>query len=382
MEVSTIIANAEQATGLSDFGDPAAREGLDMLVRSSNEEARLSTRGAAMWEQSITSYLINRMKVVDYAKQHPDLIERPIDKPTFVFGLPRTGTTMTINLLSADPARRCYKRWEALDSIPPVRVGEECSDPRYLAEVAKGEMALKYMPQIAAIHWEDADSPSEDQYAMAQSFCSQIYDSQVHIPSYREWFFAADYVPAFMFQKQILQLLQENVGGKWTLKNPWHPLFLDALTTVYPDAELVMTHRDPVEVVGSACSLLKAVRPIYTDDMRLGEIAECLLATFDHMIARQNAYRDEHGEGAIFDIQYAEQISDPLGVMRRLYDRFDTPFTAEALAGMEAMMAYNPQNKHGKHSYTLEEFGLSAKWVRDHFKDYTDRYNVRIKPVD
>lgn len=380
MEVETIIANARAATGLEDLGDPAQLEGLAVLVKASNEEARLSTRGAAMWEQSITSYLSNRMKVVDYAKQHPELLEVPIDKPTFVFGLPRTGTTMTINLLSADPARRCYRRFEALDSMPPA-MPDYKADPRYLAELAKGEMAMKYMPQIAAIHWEDADSPSEDQYAMAQSFCSQIYDSQVNIPSYREWFFGADYVPAFRFQKQILQLLQQNVGGKWTLKNPWHPLFLDALTTVYPDAELVMTHRDPVEVVGSACSLLKAVRPIYTEDMKLGEIAECLLQTFDHMISRQNAFRDKHGEGAIFDIQYAAQIKDPLGTMRALYDRFGTEFTADAQAGMQAMMDYSPQNKHGKHSYTLEEFGLSAKWVRDHFKEYTDRFAIPVKDV-
>ena len=380
MDVETIIANARAATGLEDLGDPSQLEGLPILVKASNEEARLSQRGAAMWEKSITDYLINRMKTVDYAKQHPELLEAPIEKPTFVFGLPRTGTTMTINLLSADPARRCYRRFEALDAMPPVGPDYK-TDPRYLAEVAKGEMAMKYMPQIAAIHWEDADSPSEDQYAMAQSFCSQIYDSQVHIPSYREWFFGADYVPAFRFQKQILQLLQQNVGGKWTLKNPWHPLFLDALTTVYPDAELVMTHRDPVEVVGSACSLLKAVRPIYTEDMKPGEIAECLLQTFDHMIARQNAYRDRHGEDAIFDIQYAAQIKDPLGTMRALYDRFGTPFTAEAQTGMQAMMDYNPQNKHGKHSYTLEEFGLSAKWVRDHFKEYTDRFAIPVKDV-
>lgn len=380
MDVQTIIDNARKATGLEDLGDPAQLEGLPVLVKASNEEARLTERGAAMWEQSITNYLINRMKVIDYLKRNPELLEQPVTKPTFVFGLPRTGTTLTINLLSADPARRCYRRFEALDSVPPVS-GDYKQDPRYLAEVAKGEMALKYMPQIAAIHWEDADSPSEDQYSMAQSFCSQIYDSQVHIPSYREWFFTADYVPAFRFQKQVLQLLQANVGGKWTLKNPWHPLFLNALTEVFPDAELVMTHRDPVEVVGSACSLLKAVRPIYCDSVSPGEIAECLLQTFDQMIVRSNAYRDKHGEDAIFDIQYAAQIKDPLGTMRGLYERFGTPFTPQAQAGMQAMMDYNPQGKHGKHSYTLEEFGLSAKWVRNHFKEYTDRFSIPVKDV-
>ena len=118
MDVQTIIANARAATGLEDIGDPAMLEGLEVLVRASNEEAQLSERGAQMWEASITAYLINRMKIVDYLKLHPDLLERPIEKPTFVFGLMRTGTTLTINLLSADPARRTYMRWEALDSAP------------------------------------------------------------------------------------------------------------------------------------------------------------------------------------------------------------------------------------------------------------------------
>ena len=380
MNVDTIIANARAATGLEDLGDPSQLEGLPILVKASNEEARLSEAGAARWEQSITANLINRMKVVDYAKRHPELLERPIEKPTFVFGLPRTGTTLTINLLSADPGRRCYRRFESLASVPPVGPDYK-SDERYTTELAKGEVALKYMPHIAAIHWEDADSPSEDQFSMAQSFCSQVYDSQVHIPSYREWFFQADYIPTFRYQKMLLQVMQEKVGGKWTLKNPWHPLFLDALHEVYPDAEFVMTHRDPVEVVGSACSLLKAVRPIYSDDVRPGEIAECLLQTFDQMIARSNAYRDKHGEDSIFDIQYAAQIKDPIGTQRALYERFDKPFTAEAQAGMQAMMDYNPQGKHGKHSYTLEEFGLSAQWVRNHFKEYTDRFSIPVKDV-
>ena len=381
MEVSTIIANAKAATGLEDIGDPFALEGLEVLVKASNEEAQLSARGAAMWQQSITDYLINRMKVVDYVGQHPELLTRPIAKPTFVFGLPRTGTTMTINLLSADPARRCYMRWEALASVPPAEAGALRSDPRYHAQVTKGEMALQYMPHIAAIHWEDADSPSEDQYAMAQSFCSQIFDSQVHVPSYRQWFFAADYTPAFRFQKQILQVLQQHNPGQWTLKNPWHPLFLNELTAVYPDAQLAMTHRDPVEVLGSACSLLKAVRPIYSETVDLRDIAQCLIETFDQMIARSNTYRDRHGENAIHDILYTAQIADPIGTMRGLYERFGTPFTAEVQAGMAAMMAYNPQNKHGKHSYTLEEFGLSAQWVRTHFKEYTDRFAIPVKEV-
>jgi Sulfotransferase family len=365
MDVETIIARAEQATGLSDMGDPSAREGLERLVAASNDEARLSEVGAERWENSIVATLANRLRIVDYLKGHPELLERPIEKPMFVFGLPRTGTTLTINLLSADPARRCLLRWEALHSAPPAK-----------AEQQKLVMAIKHMPQIAAIHYEDADSPTECQYAMALNFCAQINDSQVNIPSYREWFFATSYLPAFRFHKQLLQLLQAANGGRWTLKNPWHPLFLDDLTTVYPDAQLVMTHRDPAEVVGSACSLIRHVRPMFSDTVDLREIAEQMIETFDLMIARQNAFRDAHGEDAIYDIQYADQLRDPIGEMRRLYAHFDEPFTAETEAAMTRLLRESPQGKHGKHVYSLEEFGLTAAGVRKHFRDYCERYAI------
>jgi hypothetical protein len=131
--------------------------------------------------------------------------------------------------------------------------------------------------------------------------------------------------------------------------------------------------------VGSACSLIRHVRPMFSDQVDLREIADWMIATFDLMIARQNAFRDKHGEDSIFDIQYVEQMRDPIGQMRKLYARFDEPFTAEAEAAMRKLLAENPQGKHGKHAYSLEEFGLTADGVRAHFKDYCERYRILAK---
>ena len=380
MQVQQIIGAASAATGLSDFGDAAALDALERLVKASNEEARLSPMGAQRWMGNLIGIAINRLKIIDYLKRHPQLLERPVEKPMFVFGLPRTGTTLTINLLSADPGRRCLLRWEALNPVPPAKKGELSTDLRCGAERQKLHLALSFAPEIAAAHFEEADSPSECQYAMQLSFCAEIFESTLNIPGYSRWLLhEADYLPAFRFHKQLLQLLQENNGGQWTLKNPWHPLFLNELTTVYPDAQLVMTHRDPVEVVGSACSLLRHVRPMFSDQVDKKEIAATLLQTFDQMIARQNAFRDKHGQTAIHDIQYHEQLRDPIGTMRRVYERFDTPFTAQIEAAMQKMMSANPQGKHGKHEYTLEEFGLTAAGVRAHFKDYIERFRIPSK---
>ena len=379
MRTEDILDKARAATGLSDTGDPAALEGLERLVKASNEEAGLSAVGAQRWEANLVGILSNRLRIVEHLKKHPELLARPIDKPMFVFGLPRTGTTLAINLLSADPARRCLLRWEALNPVPPAAAGALHSDPRCLAEQSRLAIAIKQVPQIAAAHYEDADSPSECQFAMQLSFCSQIFESSLHIPGYLDWFQnRASYLPALRFHKELLQLLQAHNPGRWTLKNPWHPLFLNDLVAVYPDAQLVMTHRDPVEVVGSACSLIRLVRPMFSDSVDLGRIAEQMIATFDLMIARQNAFRDRHGEQSIYDIQYAELVRDPIGQMRKVYEHFDEPLTPEAQSSMTRLLNSSPQGKHGKHEYSLAEFGLTAAGVRQHFHDYCIRFKIPL----
>jgi len=174
-----------------------------------------------------------------------------------------------------------------------------------------------------------------------------------------------------------MQLLQENNPGRWAFKNPWHPLYLDALTTVYPDAQLAMTHRDPADVVGSACSLCYHVRKIYSDEVNPVAVGRMLLETFDQMIARVIAYEEKGG--TVHHIQYAGLMADPLGEMRRLYQRFDEPFTPEAEAAMQATLAANPKGKHGKHEYALEDYGLTREGIHARFRDYTERFAIPTK---
>jgi Sulfotransferase family len=375
-----IIAAARAKTGLTQFGDPAILDGLERLLKAYAEEARFTPRGAEMMHSDLVNTMATRMQVEDWLARHPQLLDAPIEKPLFVFGLPRTGTTLMINLLAADPATRSFLRWEIYEPMPPATPQELHAGPRFEAQQAKNEMALQYMPHIAAIHYEEADSPTECQFLMTPSFCAQVYESQADIPSWRHWFLhEADYMPAFRYHKRMLQALQTHAGGRWTLKNPWHPVFLDELTSVYPDARLVMTHRDPAEVVGSACSLIKHVRAIYSDEVELKGIGETFVDTFEVMIARAGAFKVKHGANAIHDVQYADTVRDPMGVVRGIYQRFDEPLTAEAQGAMLGFLDANPKGKHGSHSYDLAEFGLSKEGVRERFKDYIETYDIPVK---
>jgi hypothetical protein len=380
MTVDDIIAAASARTGLTDIGDRSVLDGLGRLLAAYPAEAKFSERGLQMAYGDLVNYMSSRMQIEGWLAQNPELLERPVEKPMFVFGLPRTGTTLAINLLASDPARRSFLRWEIKDPIPPAKPEELHAGPRYDECQAKCMMALEYMPQIAAIHMEFADSPTECQFLMTPSFCAQVYEALADIPSYRQWFLhEADYLPAFRFHKRTLQALQHHTGGRWTLKNPWHPLFLDALTEVYPDAQLVMTHRDPVEVVGSCCSLIKYSRAVYSDNVDLKAIGRTFMETFRIMIDRQNAFRAKHGAGSIHDVQYVDTVRDPIGTVKRIYEAFDEDVTPEAEAAMNAYMADNPKGKHGKHEYDLAEYGLSAGEVREMFKDYVEDFDIPTK---
>jgi len=371
-----LLDTARQQAGLRDLGDDTILVGLHRLVDALNGEANLTERGETSIATIVTNTLVNRMRVENYLALHPGLLERKIDRPMFVFGLPRTGTTLTINLLSQDPARRCYLRWEAFNSVPPARREELHAGPRYEQARAALDLSIKHAPHISAIHHEDADSPTECQFAMAQSFCAQYYEAIAQIPSYRTWFLGADYLPAFRYHKRLLQLLQSEAPGRWTLKNPWHPLFLDDLTTIYPDAQLVMNHRDPVDVVGSACSLIKHVRVMFSDRVDMDYIGASMLDTFEKMIARAVAYREKHGWRSIYDLQYDDQVRDPVGEMKKLYRHFDEPWTKIAEQAMLAYLAANPKGRHGRHEYALEEYGLSRGQVRERFSGYCQAFDI------
>src|SRR5690606_20291019 len=124
-------AAAKAQTGLDDIGDPSALDGLQRLLDAYAGEARFTERGAQMAHADLVTYMTIRMRIEDWAKRHPELLDAPIEKPLFVFGLPRTGTTLAINLLASDPARRSFLRWEAYDPTPPARPEELHAGPRY-----------------------------------------------------------------------------------------------------------------------------------------------------------------------------------------------------------------------------------------------------------
>ncbi len=376
-----IVEAARKSTGLHDFESESFREGLEILMADVAAESRLTESGKARIVGQAVARLANRLQVDDWIRRHPEVLDEPIERPLFVCGMPRTGTTLTIDLLHADSARRCLINWEAGRSIPPPEPETFDSDPR-LAEL-RGQLE----PALAAMkaqgrpipHWEEADDPTECIFVLAGDFRCLMWGSLVPCPRYNEWILETDAEPAYRYLERVLKVLQSKVKGRWTLKMPSHSLNLPSLKKVFPDARVVVTHRDPYRTLGSLCSMISGAHAMYMTGRDLQYVRDVYPAQLLEHATRPMAYRDVHGDDDFHDLLYVDLMRDPLKEMERIYVFAGDEWTDAVATRMRRRLAQNPKNKHGAHRYDLSEFGLERAKLEAMFEPYRARYGIPLE---
>lgn len=370
-----IVDAAVARAGETSFHSESFRDGLALILSELDRHPGLLPGARERLEGAAIGFLVNRLKVDAYIRANRSIVDQPVKQPVFVMGMPRTGTTLVSNLLAQDPARRTLLNWEAVDSAPPSDPGRLRSGPRIAARQAQLDRGKELYPALEKIHAEVANGPCECHTIHKQDFRALWWDAQASMPAYADWVLGCDMVPAYELQKRYLQLLQSTNPGSWQLKLPSHALHLRALLHVFPDARLVWTHRDPIKSVSSLLSLVSTVSGI-----NVMPDPEFLRWNYLHQAAehlrRPMAVKRDFGDGRIHDFHYADLMRDPIGSMRRLYAQLGDELTEETEQGMRAWLDANPQGRHGKHSYSLEQYGLTAAQVRPYFEDYLAEYDV------
>ena len=368
-------AAASEQTGLDDFGDDGFREGLDVYCRSAADEARLNDIGVVAVGATVVSGLANRLKVVDWATRHPEVAREPVAGPLVVIGMFRAGTTLLSNLLDCDPGNRALLRWEAGDSVPPPTPADFRQGPRVDAARLGNEMLESLNPKIATVHHEEADGPTECISVMSQDFKSLALEAITNVPSYGEWLQGADQRSAYQYHRLVLQVLQHGgVKGRWTLKSPHHATALEALTSVYPDARLVVLHRDPTVLCASVCSLIDTLSSAFSDADHRAYIARHWTEILELSIARVDSFRATHPDHPLLDLRYDELVGAPVETVARIYDFCGSPLSTRAESAMSAYLEANPRGRFGEHRYDPADFGLDPGEIRERFSGYTKRY--------
>jgi hypothetical protein len=384
LDEGTLVARAIKKAGSADFGGDDFREGLRRFLASANTEANLTLLGRLMVQSYVTDNLANRLRLVDWRKRHPDIEKEEIREPLFIIGLPRTGTTILHALLEQDPVNRSPLFWEVQFPVPPATPETWIDDPRIAQDQKILDQLFDLVPGFAAMHPMGATMPQECVAVFTMCFMSEQLQVQFDVPSYQAWLDEQDMHSTYEFHKRFLQHVQSGGvrGGRWVLKSPAHLHLIDTLLDVFPDARIVHTHRDPIEVCASVASLTATLRGASTDTIDLRAIGRQQLDWWAKLIERSLEQRKRLADRSdqFFDVKMSETVSDPLDVVRRMYAQFGYPLSEHLEAKMAAFMRENTRDKHGSHRYTPEDFGIDAERDRAPFLKYIRYFGLDGQP--
>ncbi len=360
-----LMAAAVAQTGLENFGDDSFREGLEILVRSLRNEARVNAAGEAFLYPRIVGHLAQRLQVEDWYRRHPEIDDVAIVAPLFGLGLPRTGSTALSFLLAQDPNIRYLRQWESSQPCPPPSTVAG-RDPRIHRP---GEKAgtRDHVPS-------DVHGPMECLDLMALDFKTPIFEAFAQIPSYSAWLLDADLTSTYLYERRVLKLLQWGEPARpWRLKSPVHILFLEYLDGAFPDARFVMTHRDPTDVMLSVADVYADIAGVFTDHLDRHYLGQLNVKCWSAGMERALKFRDGGANHRFYDIDFRAMQADPIGEVGGLYAWLGEPVTEAFESGMRRWWAENAANREPSTHRDAATFGLDLDEVRPLFGEYVAR---------
>jgi hypothetical protein len=379
LDRETLLNKSRRLTGLDDFGDESFFTALDILLRSFEEDARLNLIGRITVHSEMLRVLCNRLWMQRDRQAFPAIAKEKIRQPIFITGLPRSGTTFLHAVLSQDPASRAPQVWEVMHPSPPPETVSYRSDPRIGRTRSELSWIDVLMPDFEKCHTIEATLPQECIAMTDHSFLSYVFESMYFVTSYRNWHDAQDKRPSYDYHRRFLQHLQWRCPGEhWVLKAPSHLMALSSLFQVYPDAQIVMTHRDPLKVLGSCASFAHVLRAPFTGPIDLNLLGAEVSRRWADSARQVTKLRSEQKElqNSFFDVSYLDLVSDPMGVVRGIYRYFNRELTLEAQEAMQRFIARHPKDKKGPHLYSLQQFGLDPLTERGNFKEYMQFFGI------
>ncbi|HVN52193.1 MAG TPA: sulfotransferase [Acidimicrobiales bacterium] len=380
LDPDELVATARARTRLDDLDLPSYRrppssttasfpEPLAVLTRSLEQEADLTPAGRYFAREQIISSLSNRLALAEVLAREPGIASSELAPAIVIVGLPRSGTTLLQHLMARDPAHRVLHHWEAARPAAPRGPAADLAAQR---ATARSLRLLDYLaPDARVLHPVDALEPTECVTLFSNSFASLELATMHQVPSYLRWCLDHDLADAYREYGVQLRVLQSRERRpRWLLKCPAHLFWVDQLLEVLPDATVVQIHRDPLEVLGSFCSLSAVLCGIGSDRVDLQAIGERWAPAWAEGLARMDRTRAQWPQARFVDVDYRRLLADPLATVAGVYDRCGLALTDLARVRMGQFLATHVQHAGGVHRYSLEQFGLDADQERARFATF------------
>lgn len=385
LSIPAVMNAAEEATGQSDWGPDDWKERLGVWFDEMNADDNRTALGRMILFGDCVRYATTRLRINDLLARHPEIHDVEIERPIIVVGLPRSGTTHLVNLIAADERLRSMPLWEGQEPVPDPNEepGEDGIDPRWHRCNAIWQRMKQTSPLISAMHPMEPDHIHEELEFMLPDFTSYNLEWIARAPKWRDYYLAHDQTPhyqgALLTGLKILQWKKPR--ERWVLKCPQHLEQIGPLMSTFPDATIVVTHRDPISVIQSAATMnAYASRQNYhhTDP-------QWYLDYWHDRIRRllEASVRDRHllPPDRTHDVLFHEFMADDVGTVEKIYEVAGLEMTAEARGQIQAYMDAHPRGKEGQVVYDLrKDFGADPAELRKAFDFYFERFpDIRIQ---
>jgi len=367
-----MLVLAQQETGI-EFDDSSILPALERLVDSFNKDGQPHEQGAVMLHQRVLRSLKNRVRMGRDLAQHPEILEQPLREPIFICGMARTSSTKTQKLLASSGDFNFLTYWKALN--PALHTGDpsESPEPRIADADTYARWFDEQSPDTKFGHSFEAHEPEEDSDILGHSMVSPVWYGWAPLGSYLEWLGEVGLSGQFQTLRDTLKYLQwQGLAApdkRWILKCPLYSGLESLLLEVFPDATLIMTHRTNQQTIGSGLKLLECFYQPFTHlrPEPAAYVEGVKGATDIHMAWRSTQLGDR-----FLDIPFSASIADPDRCIRAIYEYANEPLDNASFERMRHWTLNNPQNKYGKHRYSLEQYGLNAAGIREAFAEYED----------
>lgn len=373
LDAALIIEKALKPDQFAMSTDTTWRKGLEVYAASAREEGRLNALGIKTMTATAMGRLRAGFAVREYLDQHPDVCERLIHRPVFIIGGWRTGTTLLQRMLACAPnLRGAYPS----ELSAPWRWAEGGRDERdKLTTGARQAHNFLHVlnPAMKTIHPSGEELPEECVLAMGTDFKNWGFTSTLRCPQYATWLANQDFRPSYERYANILRMLSDDGDRRWVLKAPAHTAELPSLISAFPDACIIHLHRDVVQTLASSASLFAVFRSTYSDDVDPKDVGRFQLAQTGLWLDRAMHFRKTPppDSSAIFlDLAYKDLVRDPMASARMIYEKFDMEWSDDVAKSISTYLQNHPRNKHGRHHYTPEQFGLDPEEIRERLSRY------------
>lgn len=390
LAVGNILADAERKTGLSDFGSSDFIRRLQLLCDEWGGDQGLTNLARLTLCNKLVLYARNRLLITDLLKRHPEIHDIEISRPIIVCGLPRSGTTHLLNLLASDQQLCSLPLWESCEPIPlPGEAADyhnPVNDPRYKRCLKQWNNTLQMTPLLAAMHPMNPEHIHEEIELMGPDFASYNFEWLSHSPRWRDDYFEHDQTPHYEYMKTILKVIGWQRGRmgaghkRWVLKCPQHLEQLPVLKSVFPDATVIVTHRDPVAVIQSTITMLAYGQRINRKEVMMHDLLEYWSARIERLLRACVRDRSLFADESSIDVPFDVFMKNNMATIHQIYNKASLEMNSIVERSLSGYIQDHPRGKQGQMHYQLkEDFGIDPDALRERFNFYFDAFPVKAE---